>query len=102
MLPVVLANGLWMGCLSVLAGLDEDELRAYFTVLGYEPVLHDGSDMAGFRTVLAEVFAWLAVSDGAGWGDVSSASSGGSAAQVGRPVLSGGRKRRSPPLRGGA
>ncbi|WP_326742720.1 phosphoketolase [Streptomyces sp. NBC_01768] len=58
-LPVVLANGLRMGGPSVLAGLDKDELRAYFTGLGYEPFLHDGSDMAGFRTVLAEVFARL-------------------------------------------
>ncbi|RPK58974.1 Xylulose-5-phosphate phosphoketolase [Streptomyces sp. ADI95-17] len=58
-LPVVLANGLRMGGPSVLAGLDEVELRAYFTGLGYEPFLHDGSDMAGFRTVLAEVFARL-------------------------------------------
>ncbi|MEU3282046.1 phosphoketolase [Streptomyces antibioticus] len=58
-LPVVLANGLRMGGPSVLAGLAEDELRAYFTGLGYEPFLHDGSDMAGFRTVLAEVLARL-------------------------------------------
>ncbi|KOU43633.1 phosphoketolase [Streptomyces sp. WM6378] len=58
-LPVVLANGLRMGGPSLLAGLDEDELRAYFTGLGYEPFRHDGSDVAGFRTVLAEVFARL-------------------------------------------
>ncbi|WP_031045712.1 phosphoketolase [Streptomyces sp. NRRL F-5650] len=58
-LPVVLANGLRMGGPSVLAGLDEAELRAYFTGLGYEPFLHDGSDTAGFRTVLAEAFARL-------------------------------------------
>ncbi|MFE9308174.1 phosphoketolase [Streptomyces sp. NPDC006706] len=58
-LPVVLANGLRMGGPSILAGLDEDELRAYFTGLGYEPFLHDGSSVAGFRAVLAEVFARL-------------------------------------------
>ncbi|MFF5714945.1 phosphoketolase [Streptomyces sp. NPDC012756] len=58
-LPVVLANGLRMGGPSILSGLDEAELRAYFTGLGYEPFLHDGSDAAGFRTVLAEVFARL-------------------------------------------
>ncbi|MGF0174552.1 phosphoketolase [Streptomyces sp. Marseille-Q5077] len=58
-LPVVLANGLRMGGPSLLAGLDEAELRAYFAGLGYEPFLHDGSDMAGFRTVLAQVFARL-------------------------------------------
>ncbi|MCZ1008436.1 phosphoketolase [Streptomyces lydicus] len=58
-LPVVLANGLRMGGPSLLAGLDEDELRAYFTGLGYEPFLHDGSDAADFRQVLSEVFARL-------------------------------------------
>ncbi|MFK0142649.1 phosphoketolase family protein [Streptomyces murinus] len=58
-LPVVLANGLRMGGPSLLAGLDESELRAYFTGLGYEPFLHDGSDVVGFRTILAEVFARL-------------------------------------------
>ncbi|MFE2234154.1 phosphoketolase [Streptomyces sp. NPDC059442] len=58
-LPVVLANGLRMGGPSILSGLHESELRAYFTGLGYEPFLHDGSDVAGFRTVLAEVFARL-------------------------------------------
>ncbi|MEX0174423.1 phosphoketolase [Streptomyces sp. LMG1-1-1.1] len=58
-LPVVLANGLRMGGPSILSGLDENELRAYFTGLGYEPFLHDGSDAAGFRAVLAEVFARL-------------------------------------------
>ncbi|MFK0179625.1 phosphoketolase [Streptomyces xanthochromogenes] len=58
-LPVVLANGLRMGGPSLLAGLDEKELCAYFTGLGYEPFLHDGSDVADFRSVLAEVFARL-------------------------------------------
>lgn len=56
-LPVVLANGLRMGGPSLLAGLDEDEMRAYFTGLGYEPFFHDGSDAADFRQVLGEVFA---------------------------------------------
>ncbi|MFB7999725.1 phosphoketolase [Streptomyces sp. NPDC056002] len=58
-LPVVLANGLRMGGPSVLSSLGEAELRAYFTGLGYEPFVHDGSDTAGFRTVLSEVFAGL-------------------------------------------
>nr|WP_202486501.1 phosphoketolase [Streptomyces sp. SID4985] len=58
-LPVVLANGLRMGSPSVLAGLNEDEVRAYFTGLGYEPFLHDGSDVRGFRRVLAEALARL-------------------------------------------
>ncbi|MEU6406249.1 hypothetical protein [Streptomyces sp. NPDC046985] len=58
-LPAVLANGLRMGGPSLLSGLGEAELRAYFTGLGYEPFLHDGSDTAGFRTVLSEVFAGL-------------------------------------------
>ncbi|MFD3662807.1 phosphoketolase [Streptomyces sp. NPDC058659] len=58
-LPVVLANGLRMGGPSLLAGLGEAELRAYFTGLGYEPFLHDGSDTAGLRKVLGEVFARL-------------------------------------------
>ncbi|MEU0741168.1 phosphoketolase [Streptomyces sp. NPDC006134] len=58
-LPVVLANGQRMGGPSLLADLSEDELRAYFAGLGYEPFLHDGADTAGFRTVLAEVLTQL-------------------------------------------
>ncbi|MFE2579357.1 hypothetical protein [Streptomyces sp. NPDC059378] len=42
-LPVVLANGLRMGGPSLLAGMREDEVRAYFTGLGYEPLIHDGA-----------------------------------------------------------
>ncbi|MER6524524.1 phosphoketolase [Streptomyces sp. NPDC001508] len=53
-LPVVLANGLKMGGSSLLAGMNQDEVRAYFTGLGYEPLIHDGADLPGFRQMLAD------------------------------------------------
>ncbi|MGW1044386.1 phosphoketolase family protein [Streptomyces sp. NPDC002547] len=53
-LPVVLANGLKMGGPSLLAGMNQDEVRAYFTGLGYEPLIHDGAHLPGFRQLLAD------------------------------------------------
>ncbi|MFC5800756.1 phosphoketolase [Streptomyces formicae] len=53
-LPVVLANGLKMGGPSLLATLTQDEVRAYFTGLGYQTFLHDGTDISGFRRLLAD------------------------------------------------
>ncbi|MFK0296933.1 phosphoketolase [Streptomyces sp. NPDC090442] len=53
-LPVVLANGLKMGGPSLLAGMNQDDVRAYFTGLGYEPLIHDGADLPGFRQLLAD------------------------------------------------
>ncbi|MEU1941650.1 phosphoketolase [Streptomyces sp. NPDC020125] len=58
-LPVVLANGMKMGGPSLLAGMSEDEVRGYFTGLGYEPLLHDGADLPGFRRLLAHAFSRL-------------------------------------------
>ncbi|MGO4423739.1 phosphoketolase, partial [Streptomyces sp. MCAF7] len=58
-LPVVLANGLKMGGPSLLAGMSEDEVRAYFTGLGYEPLIHDGAHLPRFRRLLADAFTRL-------------------------------------------
>ncbi|CCK32076.1 putative phosphoketolase [Streptomyces davaonensis JCM 4913] len=58
-LPVVLANGLKMGGPSLLAGMNQDEVRAYFTGLGYEPLIHDGADLPRFRQLLADAFTRL-------------------------------------------
>ncbi|MFF4484427.1 phosphoketolase [Streptomyces sp. NPDC001520] len=58
-LPVVLANGMKMGGPSLLADMSEDEVRGYFTGLGYEPLLHDGADLPGFRRLLAHAFSRL-------------------------------------------
>jgi xylulose-5-phosphate/fructose-6-phosphate phosphoketolase len=58
-LPVVLANGLKMGGPSLLAGMSEDEVHGYFTGLGYEPLVHDGAHLPGFRRLLADAFARL-------------------------------------------
>ncbi|MDT0318558.1 phosphoketolase family protein [Streptomyces millisiae] len=58
-LPVVLANGLRMGGPSLLAGMSGEDVRGYFTGLGYEPLIHDGTDLAGFRRLLAAAFARL-------------------------------------------
>ncbi|MFE5159048.1 phosphoketolase [Streptomyces sp. NPDC056697] len=58
-LPVVLANGMKMGGPSLLAGMSEDEVRGYFTGLGYEPLIHNGVDLPGFRRLLADAFSRL-------------------------------------------
>lgn len=58
-LPVVLANGLKMGGPSLLADMSEDEVRAYFTGLGYEPLIHDGAHLPGFRRLLIDAFTQL-------------------------------------------
>ncbi|MFV2179446.1 hypothetical protein, partial [Actinomadura sp. LOL_011] len=58
-LPVVLANGLKMGGPSLLAGMSQDEVRNYFTGLGYEPLFHDGADQGYFRRLLSDAFARL-------------------------------------------
>ncbi|MEU5929738.1 phosphoketolase [Streptomyces antimycoticus] len=58
-LPVVLANGMKMGGPSLLADMSEDEVRGYFTGLGYEPLIHNGADLPGFRRLLAEAFSRL-------------------------------------------
>ncbi|WP_406297384.1 phosphoketolase [Embleya sp. NBC_00888] len=58
-LPVVLANGLRMGGPSLLAGLTPDEIHDYFAGLGYFPLIHDGSDIRGFREMLADAFGLL-------------------------------------------
>ncbi|QDL73819.1 phosphoketolase [Streptomyces malaysiensis subsp. malaysiensis] len=58
-LPVVLANGMKMGGPSLLADMSEDEVRGYFTGIGYEPLIHDGADLLGFRRLLAEAFSRL-------------------------------------------
>ncbi|MEV6674342.1 phosphoketolase [Streptomyces sp. NPDC051162] len=55
-LPVVLANGLKMGGPSLLSGMNQDEVRDYFTGLGYEPLIHNGADLPGFRRLLADAF----------------------------------------------
>lgn len=55
-LPVVLANGMRMGGPSLLSGMAADELQAYFTGLGYTPLVHDGSDLPGFRRLLGDAF----------------------------------------------
>jgi xylulose-5-phosphate/fructose-6-phosphate phosphoketolase len=52
-LPVVLLNGQRMGGPSLLAGLSPDELRGYFTGLGYEPLMCDGRDLGQPRRHLA-------------------------------------------------
>jgi xylulose-5-phosphate/fructose-6-phosphate phosphoketolase len=52
-LPVVLRNGLRMGGPSLLSQLSTGEVRAYFTGLGYRPMIHDGEDIASFRALLA-------------------------------------------------
>ncbi|MGW4412395.1 phosphoketolase family protein [Nonomuraea sp. NPDC004702] len=52
-LPVVLLNGQRMGGPSLLAGLSPDELRGYFTGLGYEPIVCDGHDLGQLRQHLA-------------------------------------------------
>ncbi|WP_369262140.1 hypothetical protein [Streptomyces sp. R35] len=54
---MVLANGLKMGGPSLLASLTRNEVRAYFTGLGYQPFLHDGTDVGSFRDLLAGAFA---------------------------------------------
>ncbi|MEO3756072.1 phosphoketolase [Streptomyces sp. B6B3] len=58
-LPVVLANGQRMGGPSLLAGMSQDEVRGYFTGLGYAPLLHDGADLRSFRELLADALARL-------------------------------------------
>ncbi|WP_241779852.1 phosphoketolase [Streptomyces natalensis] len=58
-LPVVLANGLKMGGPSLLAGMTACEVRSYFTGLGYEPLMHDGADLPGFRRLLSDAFTRL-------------------------------------------
>lgn len=55
-LPVVLANGLKMGGPSLLAHMTADEVRDYFTGLGYTPLIHDGADLPGFRRLLTTAF----------------------------------------------
>ncbi|MGX1545162.1 phosphoketolase family protein [Streptomyces adustus] len=55
-LPVVLANGLKMGGPSLLAGMSKEEVQGYFTGLGYEPLIHDGTDLPGCRRQLADAF----------------------------------------------
>lgn len=52
-LPVVLLNGQRMGGPSLLAGLSRAELTAYFTGLGYRPIIDDGSDIPRFLALLA-------------------------------------------------
>ncbi|KAB7835773.1 phosphoketolase [Streptomyces mobaraensis] len=56
-LPVVLLNGQRMGGPSLLAGLTRDELTAYFTGLGHQPVYTDGTDPAHLRTALTQALA---------------------------------------------
>ncbi|UQA93709.1 phosphoketolase family protein [Streptomyces halobius] len=58
-LPVVLANGLKMGGPSLLADMTEDEVHGYFTGLGYEPQIHDGAALPGFRQLLSDAFSRL-------------------------------------------
>ncbi|MFG3227630.1 phosphoketolase [Kitasatospora sp. NPDC048194] len=58
-LPVVLANGLRMGGPSLLAGLTGEEIAAYFTGLGYRPLVADGHDLPTFRRLLGEAFTML-------------------------------------------
>ncbi|GAA0347121.1 phosphoketolase [Streptomyces blastmyceticus] len=53
-LPVVLANGLKMGGPSLLAGMSQEEVHSYFTGLGYQPLIHEGADLPGFRRLLAD------------------------------------------------
>ncbi|MBF9071749.1 phosphoketolase family protein [Streptacidiphilus fuscans] len=65
-LPVVLANGLRMGGPSLLAGLTGEEITAYFTGLGYQPLIADGSDLPAFRRLLADALASLQPLAGAG------------------------------------
>ncbi|MEU9289442.1 hypothetical protein AB0D57_33430 [Streptomyces sp. NPDC048275] len=56
-LPVVLANRLRMSGLSLLAGMSTAEIHAYFTGLGYTPLIDDGTDLPTFRHLLADAFA---------------------------------------------
>nr|WP_029396503.1 phosphoketolase [Streptomyces sp. SID4926] len=56
-LPVVLLNGMRMGGPSVLSTLSRDELTAYFTGLGHQPVYSDGLDIAQLRQAIAEAVA---------------------------------------------
>jgi len=58
-LPVVLANGLRMGGPSLLASMAPDEVHGYFSGLGYLPLVHDGSDVGGFREIVARAFTLL-------------------------------------------
>ncbi|WP_411150538.1 phosphoketolase [Streptomyces sp. A30] len=58
-LPVVLANGLKMGGPSLVAGMSTDEMHAYFTGLGYAPLIDDGTDLPAFRRLLANAFDQL-------------------------------------------
>ncbi|MFD8965789.1 phosphoketolase [Streptomyces sp. NPDC059568] len=58
-LPVVLANGLRMGGPSLLGGMSETEVSAYFTGLGYTPLFHNGHDLRGFRDLLVQALTKL-------------------------------------------
>ncbi|MEU1516253.1 phosphoketolase [Streptomyces sp. NPDC005811] len=58
-LPVVLANGLKMGGPSLLAAMSTDEIRAYFTGLGYTPLIDDGTDLPAFRRLLGDALDQL-------------------------------------------
>ncbi|MFJ8475730.1 phosphoketolase [Kitasatospora sp. NPDC094011] len=58
-LPMVLANGLRMGGPSILARMSGEEITAYFTGLGYLPLISDGRDLAGFRRLLAQALSGL-------------------------------------------
>jgi xylulose-5-phosphate/fructose-6-phosphate phosphoketolase len=58
-LPAVLLNGLRMGAPSLLSRLSEDQIRGYFTGLGYTAFIHQGDDVASFRALLAQALARL-------------------------------------------
>ena len=58
-LPVVLLNGLRMGAPSLLSRLSRDQVRDYFTGLGYTAFVHQGNDVASFRALLAQALTRL-------------------------------------------